>query len=77
METYYSDIARRWVLSLHYVITQPFWMQVFRLMNVQLISTDKTSPYVMLRGIPSSDLMDSLRELVQQARLRNHMIEIS
>ncbi|HEK22079.1 MAG TPA: PH domain-containing protein [Bacteroidetes bacterium] len=60
-----------------YVITQPFWMQVFRLMNVQLISTDKTGPYVMLRGIPSSDLMDTLRELVQQARLRNHIIEIS
>jgi hypothetical protein len=46
-------------------------------MNVQLISTDKTGQYVMLSGIPSSDLMDSLRELVQQARLRNHIIEIS
>jgi uncharacterized membrane protein YdbT with pleckstrin-like domain len=35
-----------------YVITQPFWMQVFRLMNVQLISTDKTSPYVMYAVFP-------------------------
>lgn len=60
-----------------YVITQPFWMQVFRLMNVRLISTDQSSQFVVLRGIPSSDLMDTLGELVQQARLRNRIIEIS
>jgi uncharacterized membrane protein YdbT with pleckstrin-like domain len=48
-----------------YSITQPFWMQLFRLMNVRLISTDQTSRSVILRGIPNSDLMDSLRALVQ------------
>ena len=60
-----------------YSITQPFWMQLFRLMNVRLISTDQTSRSVILRGIPNSDLMDSLRALVQQSRLRNHIVEIS
>jgi uncharacterized membrane protein YdbT with pleckstrin-like domain len=60
-----------------YSITQPFWMQLFRLMNVRLISTDQTSRSVILRGIPNSDLMDSLRALVLQSRLRNHIVEIS
>lgn len=60
-----------------YSITQSFWMQLFRLMHVKLVSTDQTNPSVILRGIPNSNLMDSLRELVQQARLRNHIIEIS
>ena len=48
METYYSDIARRWVLSLHYVITQPFILQLFRLMNLTLKTTDPENKNIVL-----------------------------
>jgi uncharacterized membrane protein YdbT with pleckstrin-like domain len=60
-----------------YVITQPLWMQCFKLMNLRLLSTDISSSAIVLTGIPDSDLTDHLRELVQQARLKNHILEIS
>lgn len=60
-----------------YVITQPFWMQCFKLMNLRLLSTDTSNTVIVLTGIPDSDLTEHLRELVQQARLKNHIIEIS
>lgn len=60
-----------------YVITQPFWMQCFKLMNLKLFGTDPSSRAVVLTGIPDSDLTEHLRELVQQAGLKNHIIEIS
>jgi uncharacterized membrane protein YdbT with pleckstrin-like domain len=60
-----------------YVITQPFWMQMAGLMNLRLFTTDDTNHLLTLTGIPFSNLTDNLRELVQQARLKNKIIEIS
>lgn len=60
-----------------YVITQPFWMQFFKLMNLRLLCTDTSNTSIVLTGIPDSDLTEHLRDLVQQARLKNHIVEIS
>ena len=77
METYYRDIARRWVLSLHYIVTQSFLLQVFRLMNLELRSTDPVNPIIWLCGIPHSDLVDTIREHVQEGRQHNRIYEIN
>jgi uncharacterized membrane protein YdbT with pleckstrin-like domain len=60
-----------------YILTQPFLLQVFGLMNLTLKSTDPENPVVWLRGIPASNLVDTLRGYVQQARLNNKIYEIN
>jgi uncharacterized membrane protein YdbT with pleckstrin-like domain len=60
-----------------YIITQNPFMQLFRLMNLTLISTDPENKQVTLTGIPHSDLPDTIRELVQQARQRNKIVELN
>ena len=77
METYYRDIARRWVLSLHYILTQPFILQLFKLMDLTLKTTDPENPVIWLRGIPLSDLVDTIRGHVQEARQHNRIYEIN
>lgn len=60
-----------------YILTQPFLLQVCGLMNLTLKSTDPENPVVWLRGIPASNLVDTLRGYVQQARLNNKINEIN
>ena len=60
-----------------YIVTQPPIMQLFRLMNVVLKSTDNENPIVAMLGIPRSDLIDQLRARVQQARKNNNIYEIN
>ncbi|WP_345955251.1 PH domain-containing protein [Mucilaginibacter sp. PAMB04168] len=60
-----------------YILTQPFLLQVCGLMNLTLKSTDPENPVVWLRGIPASNLVDTLRGYVQQARLNNKIYEIN
>jgi len=60
-----------------YILTQPFLMQVFRLMDLELRSTDPENPVIWLRGIPRSDLVDVLRSRVQEARQHNRIYEIN
>src|ERR1700756_118531 len=42
-----------------YIITQPFLLQIFRLMDVTLKSTDPENPVIWLRGVPESDIIDT------------------
>jgi hypothetical protein len=77
METYYSDIARRWVLSLHYVQTQPFLLQLFGLMDLMLRTTDPVNPVIWLRGIPLSGIVDTIRAHVLETRQHNRIYEIN
>jgi hypothetical protein len=77
METYYSDIARRWVLSLHYIITQSFILQLFRLMYLTLKSTDPENPVIQFQGIPESTITDTIRDRVQEARKNNKIYELN
>ncbi len=77
METYYRDIARRWVLSLHYIITRNLVMQLFGLMNLTLMTTDLTGPLIILKGIPKSDLPEVIRERVQRTRQNSKIVELN
>ena len=60
-----------------YILTQPFILQLFKLMDLTLKTTDPESPIIWLRGIPLSDLVDTIRGHVQEARLHNRIYEIN
>lgn len=60
-----------------YIVLQPFLLQVFGLMHLVLKSTDQENPVLWLRGIPASTLVDTIRNLVQEARKNNHIIELN
>lgn len=60
-----------------YTIMQPFLLQVFRLMDLELRSTDPVNPVIWLRGIPLSNLVDTIREHVQEGRQHNRIYEIN
>lgn len=59
-----------------YILTRPFLLQICGLMNLTLKSTDSENPIVWLRGIPASDLVDTLRGYVIEARVINKIMEI-
>ena len=60
-----------------YVLEQPLLLQILRLMDLQLITTDPLNPQVWLRGIPMSDLVEQLRERVLATRRYNRIYEIN
>jgi uncharacterized membrane protein YdbT with pleckstrin-like domain len=60
-----------------YVVTKPLLLQMMGLMDITLKGTDIETPVLMLRGIPDSDLIDTIRNYVQQARERNRIFEIN
>lgn len=60
-----------------YVVTQSFLLQLFRLMDLELRSTDPVNPIIWLRGIPHSNLVDTIREHVQEGRQHNRIFEIN
>jgi uncharacterized membrane protein YdbT with pleckstrin-like domain len=60
-----------------YIVTQSFLLQIFGLMNLELRSTDPVNPIIWLCGIPHSDLVDIIREHVQEGRQHNRIYEIN
>ena len=60
-----------------YIITQSFLLQLFRLMTLTLKSTDPENPVISLVGIPESDIINTIRDHVQEARKDNHIYEIN
>jgi uncharacterized membrane protein YdbT with pleckstrin-like domain len=60
-----------------YTITQPFLHQLFKIMDLTLKTTDPGNPVIVLRGIPESDIVDTIRERVQEARQHNKIYEIN
>jgi len=60
-----------------YVMMQPFSLQLFRLMDLLLKSTDPENPQVWLRGIPESGIIDTIRDRVQEARKHNNIYEVN
>jgi uncharacterized membrane protein YdbT with pleckstrin-like domain len=60
-----------------YTITQPFILQVFRLMNLTLKTTDPENKSMRLNGIPVSDIIDTIRGHVQEARQHNRIFEVN
>jgi hypothetical protein len=43
-------------------------MRLFNIMNLQLITSDKTDPILNLKGIPKSDVFQLIRENVEEQR---------
>lgn len=60
-----------------YTLEQPFVLQILRLMDLQLYTTDPVNPVVWLRGIPRSDLVETIRERVLETRRYNQIYEIN
>jgi uncharacterized membrane protein YdbT with pleckstrin-like domain len=60
-----------------YFVHQTVFMRIFRLMSVSLHTTDLTNNVLVLEGLPVSDITRKIRDLVQQARLKNRIFEIN
>ena len=60
-----------------YILTQSFLLQLFGLMDVTLKTTDPENPIVGLRGIPYSNLIDTLRNRIMKTRKHNKIYEIN
>jgi len=60
-----------------YIITQPLSLRIFGLMNLILKGTDPENPVLNLNGIPQSNIVNTIRDHVQEARHNNHIYEIN
>ena len=60
-----------------YILLQPLLLQVFKLMDLQLKTTDPANGEVWLRGIPRFDIIEILRERVLKTRRNNGIYEIN
>jgi uncharacterized membrane protein YdbT with pleckstrin-like domain len=60
-----------------YIITQPLLLQLLNLMDLQLKTTDPENPILWLRGIPQSNIIDTLRDRILQCRHYNNILEIN
>jgi uncharacterized membrane protein YdbT with pleckstrin-like domain len=60
-----------------YILTRSLLLQLFGLMDLELKSTDPVNSVIWLRGIPYSDLVDTIRAHVQEARQHNRIYEIN
>jgi len=60
-----------------YIITEPFLLQIFKLMDLHLKTTDPENPIIWLRGIPQSDIIDIIRDRVLSTRQHNRIFEIN
>jgi len=58
-------------------VNQPFWLRLFGLENISLITTDLTTESVMLDYMPSAlNLRDKFREHVEECRRRKGVREV-
>jgi uncharacterized membrane protein YdbT with pleckstrin-like domain len=60
-----------------YTVEEPFLLQIFKLMDVQLRTTDPENSILWLRGIPQSGIIDTIRDRVLETRRRNPIYEIN
>lgn len=51
-----------------YSVYQSLLMRLFNIMDIQLITSDKTTPILNLRGIPKSDVFNLIRKNVEEQR---------
>jgi len=58
-------------------VTQPFWQRIFGLENIELSTTDETTPLVVLDHMPAaSGLSRAFREQVEKCRMAKRVREI-
>lgn len=51
-----------------YRVYQSLFMRLFRMMNITLITSDKTNPVLHLKGIPKSNVFNLIRNNVEDQR---------
>jgi len=71
-----TDQVELWRVK-DYIVLRPFLFQVFGLMDLTLKGTDPENPVIWLRGIPHSDLVDTLRGRVNESRQHNRLFELN
>lgn len=60
-----------------YITQQSVILRIFNLMTVTLVTNDDSSPNLKLVGIPFSNVAETIRDLVQEARINNRIYEIT
>jgi len=60
-----------------YIITQPPLLQFLNLMDLQLKTTDPENPILWLRGIPQTNIIDTLSDRILQCRSRYNILGIN
>ena len=60
-----------------YIITQSFIMQICNLMYLTLKSTDPENATIRFQGIPESNIIETIRERVLEARKSNNIYELN
>jgi uncharacterized membrane protein YdbT with pleckstrin-like domain len=51
-----------------YSVYQSFFMKLFNMMSIQLITSDKSTPILYIKGIPKSEVFNLIREYVEDQR---------
>lgn len=61
-----------------YIVKQSFVFRILNLMTFTLLANDKNSQNktIIMQGITVTILPDKIRDLVQQARLKNRVFEV-
>lgn len=60
-----------------YKLEQPFFLRIFSLSNIVLVTSDKTSPLVVVRAIPEGEaLREQIRTHVEECRTRKGVKEV-
>ena len=55
-------------------VTQPFWIRLFGLENIHMITADTSTPTIMLDSVPKDlKLPDQFRKQVEEARMRKRV----
>ena len=52
-----------------YSVYQSFFMKLFSMMSIQLITSDKSTPILNINGIPKSEVFNLIREYVEEQRI--------
>lgn len=60
-----------------YIITQSFIMQLCKLMVLTLKSTDAENATIRFQGIPESNIIETIRDRVLEARKSNNIYELN
>lgn len=60
-----------------YIVTQSFIMQICKLMHLTLKSTDAKNATIRFQGIPESNIIETIRERVLEARKSNNIYELN
>lgn len=60
-----------------FVVSQSVFERIFGLMTVRLHTSDLSTRALAIRGIPKSNITETIRNLVQETRLNNRIFEIN